>query len=125
MNDIIQTLVQSITAGAYPAPTTGTYSPCFVTGPGGTSVTTIRHLKKELMLHGVQHVRLLAVDSNDAENSRFLSQIPPLEMDRELKILDQVEALRMLANAQKGTANRHILEWLPDDRKSTRLNSSH
>jgi hypothetical protein len=111
-----QHVIESIVdAKLYGAPTTGTYKPTVVIGLGGTGVTTLRYLKRDLSMHEARHVRLLALDSNAAENTRFLSQLPSLEPDRELRILDQAAALRMLANATTGNGNRHVLQYLPKE----------
>lgn len=116
MTDLISNITQRILAGTYEAPATGTYTPTLIVGLGGTGIKVLRQLKKNLSLHENQHIKLLGIDSDSIENTRDPSQYPSLDLGAELKILDQAQAMRMLAGAAANTANRHVLDFLPKAR---------
>ena len=113
MKNQIRNLAERIAARIYEMPKSGSYTPILILVVGGTGNYVARELKRLLAPHMAQYIRILAIDSDASENTRHLTQFPPLELGRELLILDQSQALRMLANAQAGTSNRHVLEYLP------------
>ena len=118
VRDEIKEIAQRIIAEKlHEAPASGVYTPTLVIGLGGTGVLVVRALAGFLAAHKTRHVRLLAIDSDSAENGRHISQFSPLEPGRELLILEQAPALRMLANAVAGTSNAHVLEALPKETK--------
>ena len=116
MKSMLDAFLDEITKGLYTETPAGTYAPTLVIGLGGTGLKVLRHLKKALIRHQTQAIRLLGIDSDDSENLKF-PMLPELDKD-ELVLLESDSAIRALARAEKGIPEaQYVKEFLPNERE--------
>ncbi len=114
MKTMLDTFLDEITRGMYTETPAGTYAPTLVIGLGGTGLKVLRHLKKALIRHETQAIRLLGIDTDDSENRKF-PVLPQLSQD-ELVLLESDSAIRALARAEKGNPDaQYVKEFMPND----------
>lgn len=91
----------------------GRYYPALVVGLGGTGCRILRHLKRRLSDTDMKQIRLLGIDSDTTENSKFTPELPALA-DSELVLLHAPTAIGVLERAAAGhTSEAHVLDYLP------------
>ncbi|MEI6393384.1 MAG: tubulin-like doman-containing protein [Verrucomicrobiota bacterium] len=111
MNEI-EKFITSVLESSRQAPE-GQYYPALVVGLGGTGCRILRHLKRRLSDPDLKRIRLLGIDSDTSENSKFTTELPALA-DSELVLLHAPTAIGVLERAAAGhTAEAHVLEYLP------------
>ena len=111
MNEIEQ-FITSVLDSSRLAPE-GRYYPALVVGLGGSGCRILRHLKRRLSDTDMKQIRLLGIDSDNAENSKFTPELPALA-DSELVLLHAPTAVGVLERAAAGhTAEAHVLDYLP------------
>ena len=111
MNEI-EKFIGSVLESSRQAPE-GRYYPALVVGLGGTGCRILRHLKRCLSETDIKQIRLLGIDSDAAENSKFTPELPALA-DSELVLLHAPTAIGVLERAAAGhTAEAHVLGYLP------------
>ena len=111
MNEI-EKFITSVLESSRQAPE-GHYYPALVVGLGGTGCRILRHLKRRLSDTDMKQIRLLGIDSDTAENSKFTPELPALA-DSELVLLHAPTAIGVLERAAAGhTSEAHVLEYLP------------
>lgn len=114
MKSMLDTFLDEITKGLYTDVPAGTYTPTLVVGLGGTGLKVLRHLKKALLRHQTQAIRLLGIDTDDSENRKF-PVLPELSKD-ELVLLESDSAIRALARAEKGIPEaQFVKDYLPNE----------
>jgi hypothetical protein len=111
MNEIEQ-FVTNVLESSRQAPE-GRYYPALVVGLGGSGCRILRHLKRRLSDTDMKQIRLLGIDSDNAENSKFTPELPALA-DSEMALLHAPTAVGVLERAAAGhTAEEHVLGYLP------------
>lgn len=109
----IQRFVHAILEGTIAAPQTGTYQPTLVVGLGGTGIKVLRLLKRYLVQHQLNYVKLLGIDSDQTENLSYVGLMPL--SDAEMALIDANAAVGLLERAASKVPNTaHVLTYLPD-----------
>lgn len=114
----IEKFISSILGNSKEAPP-GNYFPALVVGLGGSGCRTLRQLKRRLDESATKQIRLLGIDSDNTENTKFTPELPQLNHS-ELVLLDAPVAIGVLERAAKGhPAEAHVLEYLPQNMHAT------